>query len=293
MKKLVTRLYVNRSVEEIIFSFILIAGIPYFVLNEIIDLLTNRSLVIGIINSVLIFSIIYLLKLSVKGTLTKTHIFIFCLMLSIGFALFWPASTGLSGAGAYVLQSLIVVLLIVNTGKSRAFFAIFLLIMVLVAGFADIEYAGKIVYRSQLISFIINTIAIALVMNIFKIYLDRERKKLVFKITKLDQINKEIEHQNQVLESNQEEIKRIQTNLQQIIKERTREIEAGNKRLVEYAFINAHLVRAPLANLMGLSELMNSDDPDLMELQKKMEVLDTTIRKIGGILSIDDSERVA
>ncbi len=287
MKKLLKWLYINRSVEEIIFACVLIAGIPYFVTNEIIDLMTNRSWIIGIINSFLVLTIIYLLWQSIKGTLTKTHIFVFSLMLAVGFALFWPSSTGLSGAGAYVLQSLIVVLLLVNTGKAKTFFAIFLLIMVLIAGFIDIEYKGRIVYSSQLISFTLNTLVIALVMNLFKIALDRERKKLLFRINKLNKTNQEIQEQNDALEKNQEEIKRIQTHLQQIIQDRTQEIERENERIIEYAFINAHLVRAPLANMLALGELMDHEDPKLRKLKNKMENLDETVRKIGGILSIE------
>ena len=290
MKKLLNWLYSNRSVEEIIFTFILIAGIPYFVINEVIDLLTNQSWSIGIINTFLILTITYLLIKSIKGSLTKTHIFIFSLLLGLGFALFWPSSTGLSGAGAYVLQTLIVVLLIVNTGKYRIFFAAFLTIMILIAGFADIEYKGKIVYSSQLVSFGINTIVIALVMNLFKVALERERKRLILKINTLNQTNSELKDKNEALRKNQEEILRIQTHLQKIIKNRTREIEEENERIIEYAFINAHLVRAPLANMIGINELMETDRAKSAKLREKMESMDKTVRKIGGILAIDSSK---
>ena len=287
MKRFIKWLYNNRSVEEIIFSCILVAGIPYFVTNEIIDLTTNRSLIIGIINVSLILTIGYLLRLGFKRKLKKAHIFGFSLMLAVGFAFFWPGSTGLSGAGAYVFQSLIVILLLVNTGKMKTFFAIFLIIMIGIAGFANITYTGKIVYQSQLISFTLNTVVIGLAMNLFKIALDREHKKLVFRINKLGLMNLKVEAKNKELEENRQEIERIQTHLQQIIEERTKEIEIENERMVDYAFINAHLVRAPLANMLGLSDLVDSDDPNFKELKEKIVELDKTVRKIGGVLSVE------
>lgn len=287
MKEFISSLYNNRSVEEIIFSVVLLLGIPYFLTNEVIDLMTNQNLLIGVINCLLIFTIIYLLRRSVKGTLRKAHIFAFSLMLIIGFALFWPSSTGLSGAGAYVFQSLIVVLLLVNTGYARIFFAASLVVLVLIAGFAPIEYTGKIVYSSQLISFVINTVVIALVMNLFKVALDKERGKLMHRIKTLDDNNQAIKKQNTIIKENNKEIERIQSQLQQIIEDRTQEIEKENQRLIEYAFINAHLVRAPLANMLGLQGLVESKDSKQGQLKEKMEKMDQTVRKIGGILSVD------
>lgn len=291
MNRLTKWLFINRSVEEIIFSCILVAGIPYFMINEIIDLYTNQSISVFIINVSLLLIIGYLLRLSLKRALKKIHIFAFSLILSIGFVLFWPASTGLAGAGAYVMQSLIIILLLVNTGKATTFFAIGSFVMIYIAGFVDIDYTGKIVYRSQLISFTLNMIVIALIVNIFKSALDRERKRLVFRINKLDRINAEIQEKNEALKKNQEEIKRIQTQLQQIIKDRTEEIEKENERIVNYAFINAHLVRAPLANMLGISQLMKSKDPQFKTLKKRIEKLDGVVRKIGGVLSVENKSR--
>ncbi|NQZ79173.1 MAG: hypothetical protein HRT61_24095, partial [Ekhidna sp.] len=251
------------------------------------DLLTNRSLSVFVINTALLVSIIYLLWLSASRKLRRSHIFGFSFILGFCFALFWPASTGLSGAGAYVLQSLIIVLLLINRGRAKILFAGFALLMIGIAGFADIEYTGRIVYSSQLTSFIMNMIVIALIMNIFKVALDREQSKLLFRIEKLNRINEEISRKNEALEKNQQEIKRIQTDLQQIIEDRTEDIEKENARLIEYAFINAHLVRAPLANMLALGELINSEDSKFKSLKKSIQKLDRIVRRIGGVLSIE------
>jgi len=210
----------------------------------------------------------------------------FSLLLVISFSLFWPSSTGLSGAGAYVFQSLLVVVLLINSGKEKFFLALFLLALILVAGYAPIQYSGKIVYINQLVSFVLNTIVIAFIMNLFKNSLESERNQTVRRIGQLKTANEELASQNAKLEKNHLEISRIQTQLQDIISERTQEIEQANKRMIEYAFINAHLVRAPLANLLGLLELKEEESESYEAIKEKTENLDLVVRKIGGILSV-------
>lgn len=39
--------------------------------------------------------------------------------------------------------------------------------------------------------------------------------------------------------------------------ERTEELEHQNKQLAEYAFINSHLLRAPLASILGITNLLS------------------------------------
>ena len=53
-----------------------------------------------------------------------------------------------------------------------------------------------------------------------------------------------------------EEIKGINENLESIVRDRTRELEMKNRTLEEYAFINAHQLRSPVASILGLINLM-------------------------------------
>lgn len=56
------------------------------------------------------------------------------------------------------------------------------------------------------------------------------------------------------------EIRKHHSQLYQSIAERTRVLEADNQRLREYALVNAHLVRAPLARIKGLSQLLEMEE---------------------------------
>lgn len=54
-----------------------------------------------------------------------------------------------------------------------------------------------------------------------------------------------------------EVINRINENLESLVRQRTEELERKNKALEDYAFINAHKLRRPLASILGLVNLMN------------------------------------
>jgi len=84
--------------------------------------------------------------------------------------------------------------------------------------------------------------------------------------------------------------KHFNRKLNELVKERTLEITIKNEQLNEYAFINAHKLRAPLARIMGLlhiyklkdSQLHISTLVDLME--QETQSLDTIVRSITEAL---------
>ena len=60
-------------------------------------------------------------------------------------------------------------------------------------------------------------------------------------------------------------------------------MDEENERLLEYSFINAHLVRAPIANILGLTQL-KAGDPKLQQLKRSIEEMDMIVRKIAEVL---------
>ena len=103
----------------------------------------------------------------------------------------------------------------------------------------------------------------------------------------LDKQN-EIESLNEELHSSNEELTTMNESLELAVNERTKELEQQNVQLTEYAFINSHLLRAPLSRILGLCNLLNSSekqDPVLYQALIKSSVeLDTIIRKISELL---------
>lgn len=69
--------------------------------------------------------------------------------------------------------------------------------------------------------------------------------------------------------------------------EHLHKIEDQNKRLREIAWIQSHRVRAPLANILGLSQLCTLDDSPnadvIPRLKKAAEELERVIVDITGL----------
>jgi ligand-binding sensor domain-containing protein len=96
----------------------------------------------------------------------------------------------------------------------------------------------------------------------------------------------EIMAQNEEITAQAEEIKGINENLELIVNQRTLELEKKNKALEEYAFINAHKLRSPLASILGLINLFRKtklDEEAIIineHLQQRADELDEVIRSI-------------
>ena len=75
-------------------------------------------------------------------------------------------------------------------------------------------------------------------------------------------------------------------------------LELRNKQLEEYAFINSHVLRAPVAKILGLSALIEPEDsttdPEvLVNLKESCEELDHVVRSINKSLAQDESNSIS
>ena len=84
-----------------------------------------------------------------------------------------------------------------------------------------------------------------------------------------------------------EQLNSLNANLEKKVLEKVSDIQEQNKRLEKYAFMNAHIVRAPLANIMGALNLYHeTEDPSKkMELLKMLDesanMLDSAVREVA------------
>ena len=102
-----------------------------------------------------------------------------------------------------------------------------------------------------------------------------------------------ISHRDQLLDKNLEvekmhnEVIRVNQNLERLVSVRTQVLIDQNKRLTDYSFFNAHQLRAPVASIMGLVNLLqHSSSPEeyinlLNHLETSARKLDETIRNIN------------
>ena len=89
---------------------------------------------------------------------------------------------------------------------------------------------------------------------------------------------------NREIKIQAEEIERINQNLEEIVRERTAELEQKNLALEEAAFINAHKLRAPVASILGLANLLKRE-PLTEEGKNTLSHLDNSTQKLDAIIT--------
>lgn len=112
--------------------------------------------------------------------------------------------------------------------------------------------------------------------------------------------NNEINNQKEELEVQAEKIRfayneifTINKSLEEKILERTADLEKRNEQLEEYAFINSHKLRAPVASILGLVSLIDKEGLNEKEqetighLTQAAEKLDNIVKEITSVLEPD------
>lgn len=104
----------------------------------------------------------------------------------------------------------------------------------------------------------------------------------------------EIQAQNEEIQSQAEEIQGINDNLEMIVLARTQELEKKNKASEEAAFIIAHELRAPVASVLGLINLisktkLSKEAKDIVKhMEDSGEKLDKIVRNITKAIEKGD-----
>jgi ligand-binding sensor domain-containing protein len=123
----------------------------------------------------------------------------------------------------------------------------------------------------------------------------RELEQRVHERTlELQRKTEEIQAQNEEIQSQSEQISGINENLEKLVQKRTQELEKKNKALEEYAFINAHNLRAPVASVLGLINLIKKIELDedgkviVQHLEESATKLDTVVNSITQAIERGD-----
>jgi ligand-binding sensor domain-containing protein/signal transduction histidine kinase len=105
--------------------------------------------------------------------------------------------------------------------------------------------------------------------------------------------NQDLYEANKIITQQNEEINRQNEYLEEEIKSRTQKLVDYNQQLEQYAFITAHNLRAPVARILGLGQLLNlknmtSQEKEicLEKLQFSTLELDQVIKDLNTILEI-------
>jgi tetratricopeptide (TPR) repeat protein len=146
----------------------------------------------------------------------------------------------------------------------------------------------KILSNARLIQYTLIGGIVTMILICYLFYINFIRKRMANEA--LRKLNHQIELQADELRSANEEITEMNNNLESIVNQRTQELKLRNRQLKEYLSSNSHIVRAPLARILGLVDLYEPGDQQNLDfinqsIQASAIELDNVLREINQKLS--------
>jgi tetratricopeptide (TPR) repeat protein len=149
---------------------------------------------------------------------------------------------------------------------------------------------NSLIKKQQLINLVYGvTLIVIIVIAIVQYRTVRLKQRLNNELAEKQQ---KILKQTEELTLKNAEIERVNSNLEQLVNERTNTIQQQHERLIEYSYFNAHQIRGPLARILGLISVINIEYKDsygsyLEMLNQAGNDLDTAIKKVNDLLNED------
>ncbi|WNB17485.1 phytochrome family protein [Marivirga arenosa] len=172
-------------------------------------------------------------------------------------------------------------------------------------GLTDLSFTNSYASLSQALYFELTTSVLVVTLFLVQLNYSRRLKKYSASLEELvNERTEELRLTVEELHNANEELSSMNNGLDLMVKNRTAELEERNYQLTEYAFINSHLLRAPLARILGLTDIIRreSTDPITVDLMNKLFTscgeLDEIIRLMstqlsdGSILSWEQKEEL-
>jgi signal transduction histidine kinase len=156
-------------------------------------------------------------------------------------------------------------------------FSVFIILLSAMATAFFVEYNPMI----NVDQFFVHGGLLLIASALFMVVLIRTRYDLTVREIK---VGLALKASNEEIQAQAEEIRGINENLETMVMDRTKELEKKNKTLEEYAFINAHKLRSPVASILGLVNLMKKTELD-NEAQDIMNHLHDSADKLDEVVS--------
>jgi signal transduction histidine kinase len=143
-------------------------------------------------------------------------------------------------------------------------------------------------YSSPYISYLslgygaFHIVSLAYISYYYALVLLNSNRKILEQKEEIDQQQEEILMQSEALKVSNESLLKLNKTLEEEVQKRTKELLEKNQRLAEYAFINAHKLRAPVASILGLVQFYqyHLSDIERKKINEKIELTANQLDKI-------------
>ncbi|UXP31105.1 hypothetical protein N6H18_12165 [Reichenbachiella agarivorans] len=220
-------------------------------------------------------------------------VFVFSGGLIISFVLMWIHTGGIYGSLSTTYYTLLVgfVAVLPRNYKIPSALVICTICLTLSLYSNTPIDANSAAWRWIEIDYLINSVIIAICVVYVKRDLESERQSYLSYNDQIDQLNEELFQKRKKLLEQRHEIQSTKNNLEDIILRKTVELQKKNKQLSDYAYNNAHILRAPLSNILGLIQILEKENltkPDHLQelkgLKERADHLDQLVKEVNQIL---------
>lgn len=274
----------KQDLENQLFLAALFVAIPYFISSITFDLISLDSYVFLILDVTFLLTCLSMIFLNKKEKLRGLLMHFFCIFMLGGFVFYWSSSGGMEGGGPYVFPIISVLIILISRGLRSVMFAVLLVAIALLVSSDWMPVSGETSYSGLLFDFILNLNILMVLLVFFKRSLDKERDELEKKQLAVKKLNTELSIKSTELELYNRDVETIKKNLEKVAEKHFINLEKENQKIIEYSFINAHLVRAPLSNIIGIASLIDEKNNKTVLLERSAKKFDAILHKISGVL---------
>lgn len=143
--------------------------------------------------------------------------------------------------------------------RTKIALTVIVLVCLVVLLFKDYRSVDMIFLVRKAVPYLVIFCIVTICSGILKWRYESNQLRLRAMVELLNRKNKKISEQHLLLKKNYDELAALNENLEFIINQKTEKITEKNRQLAEAAYTNAHTIRAPLARILGLLNLINLD----------------------------------
>ena len=280
--------------ETRVFYYGVILAVAFRFIRLVHEWMINSPLpvlVLGVFNMFLFVAVFLLYR---KYFRTAFIIFFFQILLTSIFT--WNNAGGWNGSVPYLLLVVMVGIVITSHGFLQVITLLaYGLVIYLFSFTTALDSFSSVNNNYSLLSrevdFLLNTAILILVTFYLKENFFSYRESVELANVRLKKSSEKLFDQTLQLQRQQSELNILRDDLEKIISGKRNESKNKAEMLQEYAFVNAHHVRSPLARVLGLIVLIELEGQSkpfpsaLQKIKKDAEEIDNILKKINTIIS--------
>ena len=281
--------------EARVFHYGLIMAFIFRVIRLVHEVMIDSPpviLLLGGFNLVLFGFILYIHR---KHFHIAYAIFFFQILITSIFT--WNNAGGWNGSIPYLLFLVVIGIVITSHGFLQVVTLLAFSFVILLFAFTTVlnSFSSHNPHYSLLsreFDFLINTAILILVTFYLKENFLSYRESVELNNERLRKSTETLMEQTDQLYQQQIELNILRNNLEKIISGKIMESRTQAEILKEYSFVNSHHVRAPLARVLGLIDLIefenkrtDASSTALHKIKTDAEELDVILRKINTVIS--------